>query len=646
LSATYGEQDIRVLEGLEAVRMRPGMYIGSTGPRGLHHLVYEIVDNAVDEALAGYCKQIDIILEKDHSVTVKDDGRGIPTGIHPEAGIPTPELIFSKLHAGGKFGDAGYKVSGGLHGVGSSVVNALSSSFIYEIARGGKIHYGAFENGGKLAIPMEERGTTRRTGTTVRFQPDATIFETIEFSHRTLAERLRHLAFINPGLAIQLSDKRGELVTDLWCYPEGVKDFVAFLNEGRQTEGEILHFQEDMKGFEVEVALQYNDAYSESLMSFVNCINTIEGGQHETGFRTAFTRVMNDYARRMNLWKKKESLAGEDLREGMTAILNIRMSGPEFEGQTKTKLGNTEARAIVDSAVAKHVAIFLEENPTDAKRIIEKASRARTARDAARKARDLARNDRTRGVSTSLGGKLTRCASRKPEECEIFIVEGDSAGGSAKQGRDRRTQAILPLRGKPLNTERAQLAKVLKNKEILSVIQSIGAGVGADFKLEDSRYGRVVILADADDDGAHIRCLLLTFLYRYMRPLIQAGRVFLAQPPLFKVDGKRRKGKRSVAASVYAWTDAEMQAAVTSMDSGVVIQRYKGLGEMNPGQLWDTTMNPETRTMLQVTVEDAAGSERQLRTLMGDNAELRRNWIVENVAFGESAEELTTMNGG
>jgi topoisomerase-4 subunit B len=424
-----------------------------------------------------------------------------------------------------------------------------------------------------------------------------------------------------------------------------VKEFVAFLNEGRVTEGDILHFSEDLEGFEVEVALQYNDAYSESLMSFVNCINTIEGGQHETGFRTAFTRVMNEYARRMNLWKKKENLSGEDLREGLTAILSVRMSGPEFEGQTKTKLGNTEARALVDSAVAKHVAIFLEENPADAKRIIEKASRARTARDAARKARDLARNDRTRGVSTSLGGKLTRCASRKPEECELFIVEGDSAGGSAKQGRDRRTQAILPLRGKPLNTERAQLTKLLKNKEILSIIQSIGAGVGTDFKLEDSRYGRVVILADADDDGAHIRCLLLTFLYRYMRPLIRAGRVYLAQPPLFKVEGKRRKGKKFVSHSVYAWSPEEMQKAVKSMDSGVVIQRYKGLGEMNPGQLWDTTLNPETRTMLQVTVEDAVGSERQIRTLMGDNAELRRNWITANVAFGESEEELTNMDG-
>lgn len=639
MGETYTEQDIQVLEGLQAVRMRPGMYIGSTGPRGLHHLVFEIVDNAIDEALAGYCDRIEVTLDQDQVVTVRDNGRGIPTGIHATAKIPVPELIFTKLHAGGKFGGDSYKVSGGLHGVGSSVVNALSIFFEYEIAREGSLYYGRFENGGNVAIPMERKGNSRRKGTTVRFRPDPSIFETINFTYKILRDRLQELAYINPNLTISFSDKRKELVEEVWCYADGIKDFVTSLNEGTEGFGPIVHFNEESEGYEVEVAFQYNDGYSESLVSFVNCINTAEGGQHETGYRTAHTRVFNEYARRMGLWKKKDNLSGEDLREGLTCILNLRAPDPEFEGQTKTKLGTTEARAIVDAVVSKHFSIFLEENPKIAQGIIYKAGRAKTAREAARKARDLSRSGIKSGLTTSLGGKLTRCSSRKAEECELFIVEGDSAGGSAKQGRDRRTQAILPLRGKPLNTERAHLEKLLQNKEIVSIIQSLGAGVGADFQLGDARYGRVIILADADDDGAHIRCLLLTFFYRYMKPLVAAGGIYIAQPPLFKVESA--KGGRGKKKSVYAYSQEEMQEAVDSMDNKVVIQRYKGLGEMNPSQLWDTTLNPETRTLLQVTVDDVVSAERQLRVLMGSNAEIRRNWITDNVEFGEEGERDT-----
>jgi topoisomerase-4 subunit B len=527
------------------------------------------------------------------------------------------------------------------------VVNALSAFFEYEIARDGKLVFGRFERGGHIAVPMEERGTARRTGTTIRFQPDETIFETIDLSYRTLSERLQELAFTNPGLRIRLTDRRKETQQDDWHYPDGLKSFVAWLNEGQETTGEIVSFSDEADGIQVEVAFQYNDGYSESVLSFVNCIPTAEGGQHETGFRTAHTRVMNEYARRKGLWKKKDNLSGDDLREGLTAILHIRMANPEFEGQTKTRLGNTDARAAVDAVVAKHLSTFLEENPKVGKVLIDKAGRAKTAREAARKARDLSRTGSTQSIKTSLGGKLTRCSSRKPEECELFIVEGDSAGGSAKQGRDRRTQAILPLRGKPLNTERAQLAKLLKNKEILSIIQTIGAGVGTDFKLDEANYGRVIVLADADDDGAHIRCLLLTFFYRYMKPLLSGGRVFIAQPPLFKVErpgaaGKRRKkGGPDVA---YAWTPKEMESWVAQMGRGAVVQRYKGLGEMNPEQLWETTMNPETRTMLRVSIDDAAAAERQLRTLMGDSAESRRKWITQNVRFGDvKVEDAATV---
>lgn len=634
---SYTERDIKVLEGLEAVRKRPGMYIGSTGPRGLHHLVYEVVDNAVDEALAGHCTRIDVVLEQGGWVLVRDDGRGIPIGLHPTAGIPVPELIFTKLHAGGKFDNESYKVSGGLHGVGASVVNALSSAFEYEIARDGKLVYGRFERGGHIAVPMEERGTARRTGTTVRFQPDASIFETTELNFRTLADRFREMAFLNPGLQIKLTDRRAERREEVFVYPGGVGAFVEYLNEGSQPVHDPVVFTDTADGIEVSVALQYNDGYAESLVSFVNCICTTEGGHHETGFRTAHTRVTNEYARRMGLWKKKENLAGEDLREGMTAVLSLRMTETQFEGQTKTKLGNPEARAAVDAVVAKHLDRFLEENPDVARKLIDKAGLARNARDAARKARDLTRTGKTATSHTSLGGKLTRCASRKPEECELFIVEGDSAGGSAKQGRDRRIQAILPLRGKPLNTERAALDKILKNKEILSIIQSVGAGVGKDFDIKESNYGRVIVLADADDDGAHIRCLLLTFFYRYMKPMLAAGRIFIAQPPLFKVDAPKRRGRAET--STYCWSKEEMQAAIEVGGTGCTVQRYKGLGEMNAEQLWETTMNPETRTLLQVSIEDGAASEHQLRVLMGEDADLRRKWLARNVRFGVDRDE-------
>jgi DNA gyrase B subunit len=653
VTKTYTESDIKVLEGLEAVRKRPGMYIGSTGPRGLHHLVYEIVDNAVDEALAGFCTRIEVSLDRGEVVTVRDNGRGIPTGIHPVAGIPTPELIFTRLHAGGKFDNASYKVSGGLHGVGSSVVNALSSFFEYEILRDNRRVFGRFENGGHVAVPMEDRGGTRGRGTTVRFLPDADIFESVHFNHRTLRDRLQELAFLNPGLTIEFTDRRSaEVQQDVWNYAHGLRDYLDYLQEGKVCIGPVVHFTDEVEGITVELAFQYNDGYSESLLSFANCINTVEGGQHETGFRTAHTRVFNDYARRMNLWKKKDNLAGEDLREGLAAILHVRLREPEFEGQTKTKLGNSEVRAAVDAAVSKRVSAFLEENPHAAKELFEKAQRAHAAREAARKARDLTRTGGTASSQrSSLGGKLTRCSSRVPAECELFIVEGDSAGGSAKQGRDRRTQAILPLRGKPLNTERAQLDKLLKNKEILSIVQAVGAGVGTDFKSSESNYGRVIVMADADDDGAHIRCLLLTFFYRYMRPLVVDGRVFLAQPPLFRVErkssGKRKRSNQPDV--VYCWSTEEMQKAVAKMGSQTVVQRYKGLGEMNPEQLWETTLDPARRTLLQVSVEDAAAAaaaDRQLTTLMGDSPESRRQWIARNVKFGELRDDEAAALAG
>ncbi len=652
--------------------------------------MWEIIDNAVDESLAGYCDHIELRLERDSVITVTDNGRGVPTEIHPKEGIPTPQVVYTKLHAGGKFGDGGYKVSGGLHGVGASVVNALSEWFEVEIYREGKIHTQRFERGDPVS-GLEVIGTTRRRGTRVKFKPDAEIFSTLRFTLSTLVERIRELSFLNPGLSIRVVDRRGALAThdeleelsvedpseleesehpedaastpsgvspeptspaqpvgapisgedsaprkryfdETFAHDGGLLDFVRYLNEAATGLHTPVMFSDSLDDFEVDVAFQYNDLYTESLNSFVNCINTVEGGQHETGFKTAHTRVMNDYAKKLGVWKKKDSLTGGDLREGLMAIVNVRMQNAEFEGQTKTKLGNPEARTAVDNIVAKHLAAWLDENPGDAKMLLEKAARANGARKAAKRARKAARQATGGKIRTSLDGKLTRCSSRKRELNELFIVEGDSAGGSAKQGRDRVHQAILPLKGKPLNTERATLAKVLANKEILAIVQSLGAGIGSDFELSKCNYGRVVVLADADDDGAHIRCLLLTFFYRFMRPLVAAGNVYIAQPPLYKIDYKPR-GKK--ATSRYLWSDAELRKFLKKRPKSNV-QRFKGLGEMNPDQLWETTMNPATRTLVRVTIESAAAANHQVSVLMGAKAEPRKKWIVANVQFGRA----------
>jgi topoisomerase-4 subunit B len=643
VAEAYGEAEIQVLEGLEPVRLRPGMYIGSTGPRGLHHLVYEIVDNAVDEHLAGHASRIQVWLDPAEVVTVEDDGRGIPTGMHP-TGIPTPEVVFTKLHAGAKFGGGGYKVSGGLHGVGASVVNALSSFLEVEIRRDGRRHRQRYEQG-KPVTGVEELGPTRQRGTVVRFQPDPAIFQTIHFEAEILTARLRELSFLNPGLSLEVTDRRGSEPettpaapppTTTFQAPGGLADFVAYLNENHEVLHEPVRFDGKANGIEVAVAFQYFDGYAESVSSFVNCISTIEGGQHETGFRTAHTRVMNEVARKLGIWKKKDNLTGEDLREGLMAVLSLRMHHVEFEGQTKTKLGSVEARAAVEDVVGPHLAAWLDEHPEEATLILEKASRAAVAREAARSARQALRSGKKGGIRSSLDGKLTRCASRRVEENELVIVEGDSAGGSAKQGRDRVHQAILPLRGKPLNTERATIDKVLGNKEILSVVQAIGAGVGADFELDDALYGRILILADADDDGAHIRCLLLTFFYRFMRPLVTHGRIYVAQPPLYRIERKQKKKPESR----YAWTGEELEAVLERWGrKACTVQRFKGLGEMNPDQLWETTLNPETRTLVRVTIEDMAMAERQVSVLMGDKADLRKRWIVDNVRFGEADAE-------
>ena len=642
----YQDSHIQVLEGLEPVRVRPGMYIGSTSARGLHHLVQEIVDNSIDEALAGYCRHIIVRLEPNDVVFVSDDGRGIPTGMHPELGIPTSEVVFTKLHAGGKFGGGGYKVSGGLHGVGASVVNALSDNLEVVIDRDGKRHRQRFSRGVPQTT-LEVIGTSKRTGTEVRFRPDDLIFAKTRFSIETISTRLRELAYLNPGLTIEVTDGRGaeaELkaveegeeapppFSETYNFPGGLADFVAFAND----EQDVLHppcsFRGEVGGVEVEVALQYNDGYGEVVTSFCNCIRTGEGGTHETGFKAAHTRVMNDYARRSNLWKKKDNLSGNDLREGLMAIVHVRMENVEFEGQTKTRLGNPEARSAVEEMVTRHLAAWLDEHPEYAKAMVEKASKALDAREAAQKARKAVQTGKSSKVRTSLDGKLTRCSSKKAELNELFIVEGDSAGGSAKQGRDREHQAILPLKGKPLNTERATLSKVLSNKEILSIVQSIGAGIGADFDAEESNYGRVIVLADADDDGAHIRCLLLTFFYRFMKPMLTSGRIYIAQPPLYRLE---RKVRGKIEGS-YAWSDEELQTLIGRKDKkSFVIQRFKGLGEMNPDQLWTTTMNPETRTLVRVSVEDAARAERHVHILMGSKAEPRKVWITSNVHFGD-----------
>ncbi|WP_123040726.1 DNA topoisomerase IV subunit B [Cohnella candidum] len=639
----YGADEIQILEGLTAVRKRPGMYIGSTTSSGLHHLVWEIVDNAVDEHLAKHCSRIDVTVHSDNSVTVADNGRGIPTGMH-KTGVPTPQVVFTILHAGGKFGGGGYKKSGGLHGVGASVTNALSEWLEVEIYREGKIHKMRFETWidaegkehvGQPVTGLEVTGNTNRTGTKVTFKPDPKVFHgNISLSHDTLAERLQEIAFLNSGLRVTLTDKRSGK-QDEFHYEGGASQFVQYLNEDKTVLHDVVHFTAEKDDIEVEVALQYNDGYTETLASFVNAIPTRGGGTHETGFKTAYTRVMNEYARKTGQLKEKEkNLEGNDLREGMMAVINIKMSDVEFVGQTKDQLGSASARSAVDAVVAEKMAVFLEENPQVGGMLIRKAVQASKAREAARKAREEVRSGKKRSESPSLGGKLSPAQSKDYTKNELFIVEGDSAGGSAKQGRDSKHQAILPLKGKPMNPEKAKLLDILKNEEYKAIISAIGAGIGSEFDVEECNYSKIIIMTDADTDGAHIQVLLLTFFYRYMKPLIDAGRVFIAQPPLYKIT--RKSGKLETVR--YAWTDDQLQSYMKEIGKNAELQRYKGLGEMNPEQLWETTMNYESRTLLQVQIEDAAKAERRVSTLMGDKVDPRKRWIIENVDFTEYEE--------
>ena len=621
----YDAGNIQVLEGLEAVRMRPGMYIGSTSARGLHHLVYEVVDNSVDEALAGYATHIEVTICEDNSIEVIDDGRGIPTGMH-ETGMPAVELVLSKLHAGGKFGGGGYKVSGGLHGVGISVVNALSEWTIVDVYQQGKIQEISFERGNKTS-DLKEIGTTDCTGTTVRFKPDSQIFETTIFEFDVLKTRLQELAFLNKGLRITLSDKRGDGRSESFHYEGGLVQFIEYLNEAKEAiTPSVISIDNTRDDVVVDVALQYNDSYSETILSFVNNINTIDGGTHLSGFRTALTRTLNDYGRKAGILKENESnLTGEDVREGLTAVVSVKVLEPQFEGQTKGKLGNSEVKGITDTIVSDGLRVYLEEHPAEAKKIIEKATNASRAREAARKARELTRRKNALEVS-SLPGKLADCSEKDTTMTEIYLVEGDSAGGTAKQGRDRRYQAILPLRGKILNVEKARLDKILANAEIRSMITAFGTGIGQDFDITKSRYNKIIIMTDADVDGAHIRTLLLTFFYRYMRPLIEEGHVFIAQPPLYQI----KKGQKQW----YAYSDQELSDRLDEIGrENITIQRYKGLGEMNAEQLWDTTMNPEHRTILQVSMEDSIAADKIFSVLMGDKVEPRRKFIEDNAEY-------------
>ena len=622
---SYDESQIQVLEGLEAVRKRPGMYIGSTSSRGLHHLVYEIVDNSIDEALAGFCKNIEVAINEDNSITVVDDGRGMPVGIHPKMGKATVEVIMTVLHAGGKFGGGGYKVSGGLHGVGASVVNALSEYCEVTVKREGFIWQQKYSRGNVLC-DLTKIGESDEHGTKVLFKPDHEIFEDTVFDFEVLASRLRELAFLNKGIAITLTDKReGEERVEKFHYEGGIKEFVSYLNRNKEVLHESpIYVEGEKDGIIAEIALQYNDGYNENLYSFANNIDTIEGGTHLAGFKSALTRAINDYAKRFGHIKDNDkNLSGDDAREGLTAVVSVKISEPQFEGQTKTKLGNSEVRGVVDSIVAEGVSIFLEENPAVGKIIIDKALMAARARDAARKARELTRKSVLE--RSTLPGKLADCSSKDPMECEIYIVEGDSAGGSAKQGRNRKFQAILPLRGKILNVEKQRLDRILNSDTIRSMITAFGAGIGKDFDEAKLRYNRIIIMADADVDGAHIRTLLLTFFYRYMRPLIDGGHVYIAQPPLYKVS----KGKREE----YAYTDEDLDKILEEFggkDNSINIQRYKGLGEMNANQLWDTTMDPEHRILLKATVEDAIAADEIFTILMGDKVEPRREFIQKN----------------
>ena len=624
----YKADQIQVLEGLEAVRKRPGMYIGSVSARGLHHLVYEIVDNSVDEALAGYCKNIHVTIEPGNVIKVEDDGRGIPVDIHPKTKISAAETVYTVLHAGGKFGgDSGYKVSGGLHGVGSSVVNALSTWTEVTIQRDGGIYQMAFERG-KTVKPLQRIGDSDKTGTTVRFLADDTIFETLEYEYEILENRLREMAFLTKGLRITLTDEREETPKKAdFCYEGGLVSFVEFLNKNKEKLNPKPIYIEKNGDTPVEIAIQYTTSYSENIYSFVNNINTIEGGTHLEGFKRSLTKVFNDYARSHNILKDKDgNLQGEDIREGITAVISVKVKEPQFEGQTKTKLGNSEVTGAVQSVMNEELSAFLEENPVVAKAVLEKCISASRAREAARKARELVRRKNVL-ESTTLPGKLADCSSNKPEECEVYIVEGDSAGGSAKQGRDRKFQAILPLWGKMLNVEKSRADKIYNNDKLQPVILAVGAGIGADFDITKIRYGKVIIMADADVDGAHIRTLLLTFFFRYMRPLVENGNVYLAQPPLYKL---ARKGMKDV----YCYSDDELTQKLDELGrDGMNIQRYKGLGEMNPEQLWETTMNPETRTMVQVTVEDAIKADEIFTILMGDDIAPRRQFIEENAKF-------------
>ncbi|MBY0148047.1 DNA topoisomerase (ATP-hydrolyzing) subunit B [Neobacillus niacini] len=624
----YGADQIQVLEGLEAVRKRPGMYIGSTSGKGLHHLVWEIVDNSIDEALAGYCDEINVVIEEDNSISVKDNGRGIPVGIQEKMGRPAVEVIMTVLHAGGKFGGGGYKVSGGLHGVGASVVNALSTNLEVQVHRDGNIYEIKFERGA-VVKELEVIGTTDKTGTITHFKPDGEIFtETLEYEYDILATRLRELAFLNRGIKITIKDNRVENKQNEYYYEGGIKSYVEHLNRTKEViHDEPIFIEGERDGISVEVALQYNEGYTDSIYSFANNIHTYEGGTHESGFKTGLTRIINDYARKNGLIKENDTnLSGEDVREGLTAIVSIKHPDPQFEGQTKTKLGNSEVRTITDSLFSSHFDKFLLENPQVAKKIVEKGLMAARARLAAKKARELTRRKSALEVS-SLPGKLADCSSKDPSISELYIVEGDSAGGSAKQGRDRHFQAILPLRGKILNVEKARLDRILSNNEVRSMITAIGTGIGEDFDIAKARYHKIVIMTDADVDGAHIRTLLLTFFYRYIRKILEAGYVYIAQPPLYKV----QQGKKVR----YAYDDKELDKIFAELPSQPKpnIQRYKGLGEMNPEQLWETTMDPSNRTMLQVSLEDAIEADETFEMLMGDKVEPRRNFIEANAQY-------------